>query len=174
MESKHRSKYIGTEKGKNWNVSHKKKPSQNTIMYCGYILVHQNYYKEFLVKRQRFWCSAFAVPNIIKPATNFLGKKEVGLLAQSFHLLLPLHFPLEMLKTWRRVWRQRNEFSQLCQLSLKRALWFETFFLFSDTMRWPGHAGIEKEIDWKDDFYIQVSYFSSLRSLHTFRECIRK
>ena len=33
-------------------------------------------------------------------------------------------------------------------------------------MRWPGHAGIEKEIDWKDDFYIQVSYFSSLRSLH--------
>ena len=52
--------------------------------------------------------------------------------------------------------------------------WIETFSLFSDTMRWPGHAGIEKEIDWKDDFYIQVSYFSSLRSLHTFRECIWK
>ena len=25
----------------------------------------------------------------------------------------------------------------------------------SDTMRWPGHAGVERQIDWKDDVFIQ-------------------
>ena len=32
-------------------------------------------------------------------------------------------------------------------------------FSFSDTLRWPGHSGIEKKIDWKDDVFIQVQKY---------------